>query len=70
MELKRFKQLLETTMGNVKPLLSESEEPEGENSFDYEVIFEFSCGGDGYGFSGSFNNLTGLLDGIKELLKQ
>ena len=28
MELKRFKQLLETTMGNVKPLLSESEEPE------------------------------------------
>jgi hypothetical protein len=43
---------------------------EGENSFDYEVIFEFSCGGDGYGFSGSFNNLTGLLDGIKELLNQ
>ena len=43
---------------------------EGENSFDYKVIFEFSCGGDGYGFSGSFNDLTGLLDGIKELLNQ
>jgi hypothetical protein len=33
-------------------------------------IRDSSCGGDGYGFSGSFNNLTGLLDGIKELLNQ
>lgn len=43
---------------------------EGKNRFDYEVIFEFSCGGDGYGYSGSFSNLTGLLEGIKELLNQ
>ena len=43
---------------------------EGKNSFDSKVIFEFSCGGDGYGFSGSFYDLTGLLDGIKELLNQ
>ena len=43
---------------------------EGKNSFDSKVIFEFSCGGDGYGFSGTFYDLTGLLDGIKELLNQ
>ena len=34
------------------------------------ATMEFSCGGDGYGFSGTFYDLTGLLDGIKELLNQ
>jgi hypothetical protein len=43
---------------------------EGKNSFDSKVIFEFSCGGDGYGFSGFFYDLTGLLNGIKDLLNQ
>lgn len=42
---------------------------EGVNKYNSKVIFEFSCGGDGYGFSGSFNDLTELLNDIKELLK-
>jgi hypothetical protein len=36
----------------------------------YDLWLNAPYGGDGYGFSGSFNNLTGLLDGIKELLNQ
>jgi len=43
---------------------------EGENTFDNEVIFEYTSGGDGYGFSGSFDDLTNLLDAIKELLNK
>lgn len=42
---------------------------EGVNKYKSRVIFEFSCGGDGYGFCGSFNDLTELLNDIKELLK-
>lgn len=42
---------------------------EGVNKYNSKVIFEFSCGGDGYGFSGSFNDLTELLNDIKELLE-
>ena len=42
---------------------------EGENSYKYKVIFEFSCGGDGYAFSGTFNDLSELLNDIKELLQ-
>ena len=34
------------------------------------VIFEFECHDDGYGFSGSFNDLSELLNGIKELLEE
>ena len=41
---------------------------EGKNKFNGETIFIFDCGGDGYGFSGFFKNLTGLLEGIKKLL--
>lgn len=43
---------------------------EGENEFDGKIIFKFDCGGDGYGFSGYFKDLTGLLEGIIELLNQ
>ena len=40
----------------------------GENSYKQKVIFEFTCGGDGYGYSGSFNDLTELLADIKSLV--
>jgi len=40
----------------------------GENNYKQKVIFEFTCGGDGYGYSGSFNDLTELLADIKSLV--
>lgn len=33
-------------------------------------IFEFECHDDGYGFGGSFDDLSELLEGIKELLEE
>lgn len=36
MELNRFKQLLESSMGNVKPLISEEFDMEDENGYDME----------------------------------
>lgn len=41
---------------------------EGENNYKQKVIFEYTCGGDGYGYSGSFNDLTELLADIKSLV--
>ena len=43
---------------------------EGENKYKYKVIFEFSCGGDGYAYIGSFNDLTELLDDIKSIINE
>lgn len=43
---------------------------EGKNKYKSKVIFEFSCGGDGYGYSGSLDDVSELLNDIKDLLKQ
>jgi len=37
MKLNRFKQLLESSMGNVKPLISEEFDMEDENDYDEEM---------------------------------
>ena len=42
----------------------------GSVKYNGRVIFEFECHDDGYGFSGSFNDLSELLNGIKELLEE
>ena len=41
----------------------------GNTKYRGVIIFEFSSGGDGYDYSGSFNDLTGLLDDIKKLIQ-
>lgn len=42
----------------------------GSVKYNSRDIFEFECHDDGYGFSGSFSDLTQLLEGIKELLEE
>ena len=34
-----------------------------------EIIFEYTTGGDGYGFSGSIKDLDKLLDDLKKLIQ-
>jgi hypothetical protein len=42
---------------------------EGNTKYRGIILFEFSSGGDGYDYSGSFNDLTELLDDIKKLIQ-
>jgi hypothetical protein len=42
---------------------------EGNTKYRGIIIFEFSSGGDGYDYSGSFNDLTELFDDIKKLIQ-
>jgi len=42
----------------------------GTVKYNSKDIFEFDCHDDYYAFSGSFNDLSELLNGIKELLKK
>jgi len=42
----------------------------GSVKYNSRDIFEFECHDDGYGFGGSFEDLSTLLTGIKELLEE
>ena len=42
---------------------------EGSNSYRWEKIFTFECGGDGYGFGGSIGDISKLLEDIKQLIE-
>lgn len=41
----------------------------GDTKYMGEVIFEYSAGGDGYGFSGSIKDLDKLFDDLKKLIQ-
>lgn len=40
---------------------------EGENLYKGKTIFEFTAGGDGYGYGGTLSNLNELLNDLKKL---
>ena len=42
---------------------------EGDTKYMGEIIFEYTAGGDGYGFSGSIKDLDKLLDDLKKLIQ-
>ena len=41
----------------------------GDTKYMGEIIFEYTTGGDGYGFSGSIKDLDKLLDDLKKLIQ-